>query len=267
MIGKAIGFGFATARNMIARGLVRVGVTPNMISMLGLVLMICSGICYALGATKSFAWSLDPYAPQNAFLPLAGVFIVLSAASDILDGAVARIGGKASDFGAFLDSTLDRVSDFAIFVGIAISFAWQSPANITYILLAMIAFLSSIMISYTRARAENIIPDCSVGFWQRGERIASVVIATFAGNIPAMLIQQAILPGVTAIGRVMHTRSVILGAGTCKANQDSPSWFVRIQFWRCQRMTLGYDVACALCITWLIVGKFDAVDYIRNWLG
>ncbi|HHH76211.1 MAG TPA: CDP-alcohol phosphatidyltransferase family protein [Phycisphaerae bacterium] len=252
MIGKTIGFGFATARNIIARGLVRIGVTPNMLSVLGMLLMVCAGVCYALGASHN-----------NAFLPLAGVFIVLSSASDILDGAVARIGGKASDFGAFLDSTLDRFSDFAIYAGIAISFAWQNPANMTYILLAMVAFLSSFMISYTRARAENLIPDCSTGFWQRGERTAAIVIATFAGNIPAMLIQQAWLPMMTALGRVMHTKAVIAG----KAKPDRKSWFTKIQIWRARRMTVGYDISCMICVAWLIFVRFDAVDYIRQWLN
>jgi len=85
---------------------------------------------------------VEPYVGYVTSL-LAGVLMVLASACDMLDGAVARIGNKKTTFGAFLDSTLDRFSDFVVYAGIAVYYAAASPANVTYCLLAMLAFFNS----------------------------------------------------------------------------------------------------------------------------
>jgi len=266
MIGRAIGFGFSTARDFLARGLVRFGVRPNTLTLLGMALTGAAGVCYAMGAASRFAWSLQGGAEANAYLLLAGSLMVLSSACDMLDGAVARLGGKKTRFGAFLDSTLDRYSDFAVYAGIAVCYAWRNPANATFVLLAMLAFFNSFMISYTRARAEDIIESCTVGYWQRGERSAAIIIATFAYNTPALLVQQAFLPVLSVLRRIFYTKAVIEGKTPIVDPRQGGLW-LRIRLWRWPRMTLAYDFVTAVNIAWLIFAPVGQEDPIRRLLG
>jgi CDP-diacylglycerol--glycerol-3-phosphate 3-phosphatidyltransferase len=135
--GSAIAWFFCTARDWIARGLVRIGVSPNALTIAGTFFTLLAGVCLALGSDTRLAWTfavgdLRAYQP-NAYTMLAGVCLYMCSAGDMLDGAVARIGGKSTKFGAFLDSTLDRFSDFFIYVGIAFYFVLRG--NVTYAVL------------------------------------------------------------------------------------------------------------------------------------
>ncbi|MHC4294877.1 MAG: CDP-alcohol phosphatidyltransferase family protein [Planctomycetota bacterium] len=266
MIGRFIGSTISSARDALAKHLIRLGVTPDMLTFAGMVLTGAAGVCYALGATRSFAWSFDASAPANAYLLLAGVLLIVASACDMLDGAVAKIGGKATRFGAFLDSTLDRYSDFAVYAGIALGYSWRAPANITFVLLSMLAFFGALMISYTRARAEDLIESCSVGYWQRGERSAAILIATFAYNTPALLVQQGISPLFTAIRRIGYTRSVLAGR-TPVTDPRNGGWWLKVRLWRYPRMTVPYDIVTGLNIAWLIFARIEATDVIRNYMG
>ena len=268
MIGRAIGFGFSTARDFVARGLIRVAVTPNMLTLLGVAFTLAAGACYALGGGASrLAWGLDaaPGAP-NAYPFLAAWLLILASACDMLDGAVARIGNKATRFGAFLDSTLDRLSDFAVYAGIGLYYARQNPANLTFVLGSMLAFFNAFMISYTKARAEDIIDSCRAGYWQRGERSAAILIATFSYNIPALLAQQALLPMLTVLRRMSHTWMVINGREPVRDIRQAP-WHIRIRLWRWPRMTVPYDFVTALNIAWLILAPVGNIDPLRGLLG
>ena len=269
MIGRGIAFGFATARDAIARGLIRLGVGPNVLTLLGMALTILAGACYALGAGDRFAWSLAIGDGASAWLLAAAGLIILSSACDMLDGAVARLGFLKTDFGAFLDSTLDRASDFVVYAGIAIYYVSLSPANITAMALCMLAFFNAFMISYTRARAEDLIEKCRVGFWQRGERSAAILIATFAYNIPALLLQQAFLTGLTVLRRINYTRQVLSDKPTVE-DPRTGSWWMKIRLWRWPRMTWGYDLAVGANIMWLIFVPIPVIDPLRDllaWLG
>ncbi len=266
MIGRAIGNGFVTARDFIARGLVKVGVSPNALTLTGMVLTAAAGVCYAVGAGSGFAWTLDPHSGDNAFLLLAGGLLILSSACDMLDGAVARIGNKKTRFGAFLDSTLDRYSDFAVYAGIAVYYAARGPANVTFVFLSMLAFSNAFMISYTRARAEDIIESCTVGYWQRGERSAAILIGTFAYNIPAMVVQQAALPLLTVLRRIFYTKAVIAGKTPVTDPRKGDLW-LKIRLWRWPRMTIPYDIITAANIAWLIFAGIEAVDVLRDWFA
>ena len=268
MIGKGVGWCFATAREWVASGLVRMGVTPNELTIFGALLMIAAGVCYPLGAGQSFAWSLDPRGSSGAFLLLAGVLIFCSSACDMLDGAVARLSKKGSPFGAILDSTLDRISDFAIYAGIATYYAFRSPVNPTFMLLSMICFLNAIMISYVKARSENIIDNCGVGFWVRGERTAAVLIATLAYNIPALIIQQATIPIFTFLQRILHTRAVLKGK-TPVTTARQGRWWHKIQPWLYPRGSWPYDIITVAHIAWLIWAPIEPAkwDVIKWWTG
>lgn len=268
MIGRAIGFGFSTARDFVARGLIYVGVTPNSLSLLGVLFTIGAGVCYAFGAgTDSLAWSLDvrPGWP-GAFPFLAAWLLIGASACDMLDGAVARIAKKTTRFGGFLDSTLDRVSDFAVFAGIVIYYARQSTPNLTFVLAGMLAFFNAFMISYTRARAEDLIDSCRVGYWQRGERSAAILIASFSYNMPALLVQQALLPMLTVWRRLRYTWLVIEDRPPVEDIRSAPL-HVRIRLWRWPRMTVPYDIVTGLNIAWLIFAPIGNIDPLRSLLG
>lgn len=261
MLGRAVAFGFSTARDFVARGLIRIGFTPNTITLAGLVFTSAAGVCFAIGARSPFGWTLCPRAEANAYLLLAAWLLVMSFGCDMLDGAVARIANSGTKFGAFLDSAVDRFSDFVIYAGIAASYAWSG--NVTFVLLCMVAFLNGFMISYTRARAEHLIESCSVGFWQRGERMAAVLIAALAHNIPALVLQQAALPLLTVLRRMFYTRAVLAGK-TPAGDPRCGSWLGKIRIWEWPRMTVPYDVAVLLNIAWLIFARVEAVDWLRN---
>ena len=266
MIGRAVGFGFATARDFVARGLIRLRVSPNALTLTGVLFTAAAGACYALGAGSRFAWSLAPRpGGADAFPLLAGGLLILSSACDMLDGAVARLGKTSTRFGAFLDSTIDRFSDFAVYAGIAVYYAWQRPGNVTFVLLSMVAFFNAFMISYTRARAEDIIEFCTVGYWQRGERSAAILIATFAHNIPALILQQAFLPMLTVFRRMSYTHAVIAGRQPVRDPRKGPL-HVKLRLWRWPRMTVPYDVVTILNIAWLIFAPVASLDPLRRLL-
>ena len=270
MIGTAIGTTVARMRDALARGLGRIGVTPNTLTLSALVFSLLAGGALALGAGAGLGWTLDPrpfaeYTP-NAYLLLAGALLLLCIAGDMLDGAVARLGRKATPFGAFLDSTLDRFSDFAIFLGIAFYFALRS--NLTFTLLPMVAIFAGLMISYTRARAEDLIEFPAVGYWQRGERCAAVLIAVFAHNVPALLVQQALLPLLTVWARIGYTRKVIAGQTPVLDPRQSTRPLDKLKLWRYPRGTIPYDLVTAANMAFLIFARVPAeFDPLRQALG
>jgi CDP-diacylglycerol--glycerol-3-phosphate 3-phosphatidyltransferase len=184
----------------------------------------------------------------------------------MLDGAVARLGGSGTRLGAFLDSTTDRFSDFAVYAGIALHYAARSPANLTFVLAAMWAFFSAFMISYTRARAEDLIDRCRVGYWQRGERSAAILIGTFSYHVPALLAQQALLPMFSALRRITYTARAVAGRAPAEHPSSGP-WWVRIQPWRYPRMSAPYDAITAANIAWLVLADLPQADPLRSALG
>ena len=250
MIGRGVGFGFTTLRDAVARCLVKLGVTPNALTLTGGAITAVAGLCYALGAGR-----------DNAFIIWGAVLLIVASACDMLDGAVARIGGKSSVFGEYLDSTLDRFSDFAIYAGIAIGYASLAPANVMFVLLAMLSFFNSFMISYSKARAENLIESCPVGYWQRGERSAAVLIATFANNLPALLIQQATLPMLTVLRRMLYTKAVTEGKEVI-VDPRKGGWWFKLHLWYWPRMSLPYDFVTGVNIAWLILAPIGTVDLL-----
>ena len=265
MIGRAIGVGGSKARHALARGLIRLGVRPNTLTCLGLILTIVAGCAYALGAGEAFAWEFGIGQGASVWLLLAGLLVLLALICDILDGAVAREADQGTRFGAFLDSTLDRFGDFAVYAGIAVFYAAQPNANVTAVLLCMLAFFGSFMISYTRARAEDLIEACKVGFWQRPERSAAILIATFGYNIPALLFQQAFLPMLTAVRRINYTRRTLDGKTVYEDPRTGP-WWLAIRIWRWPRRTWGYELAVGVNIAWLVFGRIPDVDPLRTLL-
>jgi CDP-diacylglycerol---glycerol-3-phosphate 3-phosphatidyltransferase len=170
---------FYAAVNPMVERLIRAGVRPNTITTVGTGLVLVSAVAYALGHVR-----------------VGGALLLLSGVADTLDGQVARGGAMVTRFGAFYDSTLDRVGDGATFIGIgaflltAPDVAYRVPAAIA----CMVAILSSLLVSYARARAEGLGLDCRVGIAQRAERILGLgVMSLLVGAGPRALVLEAIV--------------------------------------------------------------------------
>ena len=207
----------------------------------------------------------------------AALFLVVAGACDMLDGAVARVGRMASRFGAILDSTLDRFGDMAIFLGCALHFALVG--NLTCETLAVVALCSAFLISYVKARAEEIIADCSVGYWLRGERFAAVLLGCVTGHVIAVLWQLAVLNLLTVWRRLGHSRQAVrnLDHGLPPPPRGpSPGLLGQFQLWRHPRGSIPYDVVTGLNIAYIfaapwvcpvLLGQGAYADPLRTWLG
>jgi CDP-diacylglycerol--glycerol-3-phosphate 3-phosphatidyltransferase len=150
-----------------------------------------------------------------------GALLLLSGAVDTLDGQVARRGGMVSRFGAFYDSTLDRVGDGATFIGIAVYFltAPGIALPLASAVVCMVAVVSSLLVSYARARAEGLGLDCKVGVVQRAERLVGLgVPSVLVGAGPDGMVLQAIvvllalLSAVTVVQRFVYVYRATGGA-------------------------------------------------------
>ncbi len=201
VIPQPVRDGFLKAVGPIARGAIRAGFTPNVITTFGAAVVIGSAVAYWQGFPR---WG-------GALLLASGLF-------DILDGQVARLGTLSTKFGAFYDSTLDRVGESAVFLGIAIWFIHGGiPADLqdVGVGLAIVALAASLLVSYTRARAEGLGLEAKVGIAQRAERFLVLGAPTLffgAGPNGRMLFWimaiLAITTTITVIQRVAHVARV-----------------------------------------------------------
>lgn len=181
------------------KALARTGITPNTITMIG-TLGVCVG---ALGfySRHSFFWGT--------------MVITVSVLLDLLDGAVARVTGKSSEFGAFLDSTMDRVADGAIYAGLIL---WFGGKDTLMTSLALYCLVSGVVVSYARARAEGLGYKATVGLAERGERliVALVVIGLDSVGVPYVLAAGlwllAIASTITIVQRFVVVRRQMLAA-------------------------------------------------------
>ena len=133
----------------------------------------------------------------------AGVVVLCGALFDLIDGPVARQSNRVTRFGGFLDSVLDRYTDLILLMGLLVYYA--SINRFFYIILTAVAMTGSVMISYTRARSENVIGSCKVGFLERPERIVLIIIGALANRMAPVLWVLAVLSNITVIHRIVHT--------------------------------------------------------------
>ena len=171
----------------LARVLSAIRVRPDVLTVTGWVLSVGAATLFALGYTKT-----------------AGAMVLFAGLFDALDGAVARESNRMSSFGAFLDSTLDRLSESAIFVGIV--FFYASSARPYEALLAGVAMTFSLMTSYTRARAEGLGFECEVGLLERAGRVVILSLFSLAGFLIAGVGLVAVGALVTTAQRILHVR-------------------------------------------------------------
>ena len=138
-----------------------------------------------------------------ATLRVGGVIALAGAIFDMLDGRVARLRGRETKFGAYLDSTMDRYSDMLLYLGLLILYARLERTGL--MVLVWVAAFGSFMTSYARARAESLIPRCPVGLLERPERVVLVIAGALLNKMVAVLWIIAVLSNVTAIQRVVYT--------------------------------------------------------------
>ena len=170
-------------------------VSADVLTMTGLAL---TGV-----ASAFFAASGGPGYASPALLRVGGVIALVGAIFDMLDGRVARVRGRGTKFGAFLDSTMDRYSDMLLYMGLLILYARLERTGL--MVLVWVAAFGSFMTSYARARAESLIPRCPVGIMERPERIVLVIAGALLNKMVAVLWIIAVLSNVTAIQRIVYT--------------------------------------------------------------
>lgn len=180
----------------VAKGIAALGITANMLTIIGLIFGIGAGIFIALGRLK-----------------LAGALILIGGSFDLMDGAVARVSKITNPFGALLDSVVDRYSEGVIFVGLAIYFTRFSAGDIekmiTGLALACLGLISAFLVSYVRARAEGLKVECKVGLMQRPERVIllslGVLLRDLSVNVNLLVVALwilVILSHITVLQRV-----------------------------------------------------------------
>jgi CDP-diacylglycerol--glycerol-3-phosphate 3-phosphatidyltransferase len=170
----------------VARVLFGARVRPNQLSCLGLVASIFAATAFATDQPR-----------------VAGLLLALAGALDILDGALARVSAQVSPFGAFLDSVLDRYSDLLVLAGIV--FLAASRGRTLDAAATLLAIVGTVMVSYTRARAESVGVECRVGFMERGERLLTLIAGALADLVVPAVWIVAIGANLTAVHRIVHT--------------------------------------------------------------
>jgi CDP-diacylglycerol--glycerol-3-phosphate 3-phosphatidyltransferase len=183
---RGIGWFCGRIINRIVGALALSRIHPNVLTFLGLVINTWAAFLFAAG---SFRW--------------AGAVVILAGLFDMVDGRVARETNRVTRFGGFFDSVLDRYSDLALFMGLLVYYA--SINRFFYIVLTAIVMTGSVMVSYTRARAECTIPKCKVGFLERPERVVLIIIGALFDRMAPVLWVIAVLSNLTVIHRMIYT--------------------------------------------------------------
>jgi len=183
---RAIGIFFGAIVDRIVRWLALSRIHPNVLTFIGLLINIAAAWLFAIGY---FRW--------------AGVVVGLAGLFDMVDGRVARATSQVTRFGGFFDSVIDRYSDLALYMGLLVYYA--SINRFFYIVLTAIVMTGSVMVSYSRARFENVIPKCKVGFLERPERVVLIIIGALFNRMAGVLWVIAVLSNVTVIHRMIYT--------------------------------------------------------------
>ena len=174
-------------------GLSLTRISPNILTFTGLVINIIAGVLFGYASGDS----------QPRLFFYAGLVILAAGIFDMVDGRVARATHQVTTFGAFFDSVIDRYSDIALFFGLLVCYARAN--HFFYVVLVGIVMTTSVMVSYTRARAESLIPNCKVGFLERPERIVLVLIGALFNRMAPVLWVIAVLSTITVIHRMWYT--------------------------------------------------------------
>jgi CDP-diacylglycerol--glycerol-3-phosphate 3-phosphatidyltransferase len=177
----------------IVHGLALTRISPNALTFFGLVINIGAAVLFGFAGAdnqaRMFRWAA-------ATIIGAGIF-------DMVDGRVARATGQVTQFGAFFDSVIDRYSDLALFFGLLVYYA--RAGRFFYIVLVAVVMTGSVMVSYTRARAESLIGSCKVGFMERPERLVLIILGALFNRMAPVLWVIAVLSTLTVVHRMYYT--------------------------------------------------------------
>jgi CDP-diacylglycerol--glycerol-3-phosphate 3-phosphatidyltransferase len=185
-ITRGIGLFFGRIIQAIVRALALSRVHPNVLTFIGLLINIWAAVLFSYG---KFVY--------------AGLVVIGAGLFDMVDGRVARSTNRVTRFGGFFDSVLDRYSDLALLMGLLVYYA--SINRFFYIVLTSIVMTGTVLTSYARARAENTIPKCKVGFLERPERVVLIIIGALANRMAPVLWVLAILSNITVLSRIIFT--------------------------------------------------------------
>jgi CDP-diacylglycerol---glycerol-3-phosphate 3-phosphatidyltransferase len=185
-VTRGIGRLFGWFINALVNVLALSRINPNVLTFLGLVVNIWAAFLFAAG---KFRWG--------------AVVVIFAGLFDMVDGRVARETNQVTRFGGFFDSVLDRYSDLAVLAGMLVYYA--SIDRFFYVVLTAIAMMGTVLVSYARARAENVIPRCKVGFLERPERVVLIIIGGLFNRMAQVLWVIAVLSNVTVISRMIYT--------------------------------------------------------------
>src|SRR6201994_3574074 len=183
---RAIGVACNKVIRWIVRGLALSKIHPNVLTFIGLLINVAAAVLLGAGRFRA-----------------AGIVIICAGVFDMVDGRVARETNQVTRFGGFFDSVLDRYSDLALLVGLLVYYGTVNRPS--YVVLTAIVMTASVMISYTRTRAENIVPTCKVGFLERPERIVLLIIGALFDRMAPVLWIIAVLGNLTVIHRMIFT--------------------------------------------------------------
>ena len=168
-------------------------ISPNFLTFLGLVIDTVAAFLFGYANADN----------QARMFFYAGLVIFGAGFFDLVDGRVARASNQVTRFGAFFDSVVDRYSDAALFFGLLVYYS--RGGRFFYVVLAALAMISSVMVSYTRARAESLIDTCKVGFMERPERLVLLIIGAVFNRMAPVLWVIAVLSTITVAHRIYYT--------------------------------------------------------------
>lgn len=183
---RSIGWFFDVIIRWIVRMLALSKIHPNYLTFIGLLINMWAAWVFSIGNFRT-----------------AGLIVIGAGLFDMVDGRVARETNRVTKFGGFFDSVLDRYSDLGLLIGLLVYYS--SINRNFYVVLTAVVMVGTVMVSYTRARAENTIPRCKVGFMERPERVVLLIIGALFGVMAKALWVLAILSNITVLSRMILT--------------------------------------------------------------
>jgi CDP-diacylglycerol--glycerol-3-phosphate 3-phosphatidyltransferase len=174
----------------VARTLLRAHVRPNHLTVVGLGVSIVAACAVAQGRLR-----------------VAAVLLALAGLCDFFDGALARLTNSVSAFGAFLDSVVDRYSDLVVLLGVVLYY--ERAGDTAGVFLTLVTLVGTVMVSYTKARAQSVGVACEIGLMERPERLIVMIAGAMFNLLTPAVVVLAVLTNVTALQRIIYTRRAV----------------------------------------------------------
>lgn len=260
MISELINRLLSPCRAVLARALIRLGLRPNHVTVLGMLLTVGAGVAVAAGPACWRTWAVG--------------FIVAAGAADLLDGAMAKVGSLKTPFGAALDSVCDRVGDAALYLGMVFYYlaepaGWgggEPGGNLTLAAVSGVGLVWAYLVSYIRARAEAEMAGIAAGggFWQRPERLVTLILGLGFHHLPTTVWILGTLPATTVAHRLWRARRELLGRPVAA---DEPRGLLGVVLWRHRRGTIAFDVYAGAIILMCVFWNVPAADPLRRALA